>query len=73
MPAVALVGSYELLVMIMRSSQVPVEDTPQTAHDADRYRNRRPSCSPSISRRTEFRRCVRFALSSTSASHVLND
>jgi hypothetical protein len=38
-----------------------------------RYRNRRPSCSPSISRRTEFRRCVRFALSSTSASHVLND
>jgi hypothetical protein len=35
MHAVALVGSYELLMMIIRSSQVPVEDTLQTAHDAD--------------------------------------
>ena len=34
-PAVALVGSYELLMMVIRSSQVPVEDASATAHDAD--------------------------------------
>jgi hypothetical protein len=34
-PAVALVGSYELLMMIIRSSQVPADCTPDTQHDAD--------------------------------------
>ena len=34
-PAVALVGSYELLMMIIRSFQVPGEDASETAHDAD--------------------------------------
>ena len=36
-PAVALVESYEneLLMMIIRSSQAPVEDVPETVHDAD--------------------------------------
>jgi hypothetical protein len=34
-PAVALVGSYELLMMVIRSSQVPVEDTSEIGHDAD--------------------------------------
>jgi hypothetical protein len=34
-PAVALVGSYELLMMVIRSSQRPVEDTSETRDDAD--------------------------------------
>jgi len=34
-PAVALVGSYELLMMVIRSSQAPVADTSKTGHDAD--------------------------------------
>lgn len=34
-PAVALVGSYELLMMVIRSSQVPADSTPETEHDAD--------------------------------------
>jgi nucleotide-binding universal stress UspA family protein len=34
-PAVALVCSYELLMMVIRSSQVPVVGTPETEHDAD--------------------------------------
>ena len=34
-PAVALVGSYELLMMVIRSSQVPVGDTPKAGHGAD--------------------------------------
>jgi hypothetical protein len=38
-PAVALVGSYELLMMVIRSSQVPV-DTPETEHGADPLRER---------------------------------
>jgi predicted transcriptional regulator len=32
---VALVGSYELLMMIIRSSQVPADGMPETGHDAD--------------------------------------
>jgi hypothetical protein len=34
-PAVALVGTYELLMMVIRSSQVPADGTPETGHDAD--------------------------------------
>ena len=34
-PAVALVGSYELLMMVIRSSQVPADGTPGTGRDAD--------------------------------------
>ena len=34
-PAVALVGSYELLMMVIRSSQVPAGGAPETGHDAD--------------------------------------
>lgn len=34
-PAVALVGSYELLMMVIRSSQVLADGTPETEHDAD--------------------------------------
>jgi hypothetical protein len=68
-PAVALVGSYELLMMVIRCSQVPADRAPETEHYADHCWSRRPSCSPSNSRRTEFPRCARSALSSTSASH----
>jgi hypothetical protein len=34
-PAVALVGTYELLMTVIRSSQVPADGTPKTGHDAD--------------------------------------
>jgi hypothetical protein len=34
-PAVALVGSYELLMMVIRGSQVPTEGTSQAGHGAD--------------------------------------
>jgi hypothetical protein len=34
-PAVALVGSYELLMMVIRGSQVPVEDASATGHAVD--------------------------------------
>jgi hypothetical protein len=34
-PAVALVGSYELLMMVIRSSQVPAGGAPETENDAD--------------------------------------
>jgi hypothetical protein len=37
-PAVALVGSYELLMMVIRSSQVPTDGTPETERDADPLR-----------------------------------
>jgi hypothetical protein len=39
-PAVALVASYELLMMVIRSSQVPVEDTSETGHNADPLQER---------------------------------
>src|ERR1700722_10313532 len=34
-PAVALVGSYELLMMVIRSSQMPDDCTPGSGDDAD--------------------------------------
>jgi hypothetical protein len=39
-PAVALVGSYELLMMVIRSSQVPVDGTPADGHDMDPLQER---------------------------------
>jgi hypothetical protein len=39
-PAVALIGSYELLMMVIRSSQVSVKDTPGTGNDADPLQKR---------------------------------
>lgn len=35
-PAVALVGSYELLMMVIRGSQVPADSTSGSDHGADR-------------------------------------
>jgi hypothetical protein len=37
-PAVALVGSYELLMMVIRSSQVTADGMPETERDADPLR-----------------------------------
>jgi hypothetical protein len=34
-PAAGLVGSYELLMMVIRSSQVPAASTPETGREAD--------------------------------------
>ena len=39
-PAVALVESYELLMMVIRSSQVPADGTPATGRDVDPLRER---------------------------------
>jgi hypothetical protein len=39
-PAVALVGSYELLMMVIRSSQVPADSMPETRHHADPLQER---------------------------------
>ena len=39
-PAVALVGSYELLMMVIRSSQVPADRAPGNQHDADPLQER---------------------------------
>jgi hypothetical protein len=39
-PAVALIGSYELLMMVIRSSQVAVKDTSETGHEADPLQKR---------------------------------
>jgi hypothetical protein len=39
-PAVALVGSYELLMMVIRSSQVSVDGAPGAERDADPLRER---------------------------------
>ena len=37
-PALALVGSCELLMMVIRGSEVPAHCTPETRHDADPLR-----------------------------------
>ena len=39
-PAIALVGCYELLMMVIRSSQVPADCEPATEHGADPLRER---------------------------------
>ena len=39
-PAVALVGSYELLMMVIRNSQVPAGVAPRTGRDADPLQER---------------------------------
>ena len=44
-PVVALVGSYEFLMMAIRSSQVPADGAPATGHDADPLPEWRLNCS----------------------------
>jgi hypothetical protein len=67
-PAVALVGSYQLLMMVIRRSQAAFDDTSDSRTTADPCRSKRLRCSPSSLRRTGFPQFVRSALSSTSAS-----
>jgi hypothetical protein len=62
-PAVALVGSYELLMMIIRGAQVPADVTAAAGlsgrpPDAARCRYRPRRCSPVTPRPVEFRWCA---------------
>src|ERR1700722_9644919 len=60
-PAVALVGSYELLMMVIRSSQAAFDGTSDSRITADPCRSKRLRCSPSSLRRTglpQFVRCI---------------
>jgi hypothetical protein len=62
-PAVALVGSHELLMMVIRSPQVPVDGSrPSTT--PTRCRSRLPGCSTGNSWQAGFPRSARSALSS---------
>ena len=72
-PAVALVGSYELLMMVIRSSQGSIKDTPQAGHDADPLLERAAELFAGHLAADRFPRCARSALNSTSASLVHND
>jgi hypothetical protein len=72
-PVVAVVGSYELLMMVIRSSQVPVAETSEATHCADPLKDQAAECSLNSSRRTGFLRCVRSALSCTSGSYARSD
>jgi hypothetical protein len=67
-PAVARVGSYALLMMVIRSSQAAFDGTSDSRTTADPCRSKRLRGSPSSLRRTGFPQFVRPALSSTSAS-----
>jgi hypothetical protein len=70
-PAVALVGSYELLMMVIRKSLRRQRTTrPRPIPPPIYYRIRRPNCSPRRLRQIEFHQSARSALNSTSVSHV---
>ena len=66
-PAVVLVGSYELLMMVIRGSQEPGVACPGPGTTRTRCAGGRRSCSPGSSRRTGFPGCARSALGCTSA------
>ena len=72
-PAVSLVGSYELLMMVIRGSQALADGTSESGRDVDPLRDQAAGCSPSSLRRTGFPRCARSVLSSTWASHAHSD
>ena len=67
-PAVALVGSYELLMMVIRSSQRHRAARPVARAFRIRFRKKRPRYSPTSWRRIVFLQSARSVLSSTSAS-----
>ena len=64
-PAVALVGSYELLMVVIRSTQVPADGRPGTGHDTDPLRERAAELFAEQLAADRFRRCARSVLSST--------
>jgi Protein of unknown function (DUF2637) len=51
-PAVALVGAYELLMMVIRSLRHRRTEAPRKGTKQTRCRNGRPNCSPGSLRRT---------------------
>jgi hypothetical protein len=67
-PAVALVGSYELLMTVIRSSQAGPDGASRSAGIPDPLQEQAAEVSLVIWRRTAFPRSGRSALSSTSAS-----
>jgi hypothetical protein len=67
-PALALVGSYELLLTVIRSSQAALDGAAGSAGVPDRFRNRRSTYPPIIWQWIAFPQSVRSALSSTLAS-----
>src|SRR5689334_21032023 len=67
-PAVALVGSYELLMMVIRSSQVPSASTPGTGREADPLEEQAAELFAAQLSADRFPRCARSAHSCTSAS-----
>jgi Protein of unknown function (DUF2637) len=72
-PAVALIGSYELLMMVIRNSQVPVAETSNTGDYVDPLQDQVVEVFAGQLWRTEFLRCVPSALNSTSARHAHSD
>jgi hypothetical protein len=69
-PAVALVGSYELLMMVIRGFRVVPDGLPGKAEIRIRFRSRRPRYSPISWQRIACRRFARSARSSMSVSLV---
>jgi Protein of unknown function (DUF2637) len=67
-PAVALVGSYELLMMVIRTSQAAPDAISGSEGVPDRFNRGRPRYSPAILQRIAFPRSVRSVLSSTLGS-----
>jgi hypothetical protein len=54
-------------MMVIRSSQVPSDGTPETEHDADPFHEQAAELFAGNSRRAGFPRCALSARSSTSA------
>ena len=69
-PAVALVDSYELLMMVIRSSQAAPDATSDGGGSRTHFGSRRPKYSPVTWQRIAFLQSARSALSSTLASRV---
>jgi len=67
-PAVALVGCYELLMLVIRGSQVMTDACPAARVPRTHWASRRRRYSPVRWQRIAFPRSVRFARSFTSAS-----
>jgi hypothetical protein len=69
-PAVALIGSYELLMLVIRSSQISTDGSSGAEHEVDPLEAAAAKAFPSGLRLTWFPRSVPFLLSFMSASHV---
>jgi hypothetical protein len=72
-PAVALVGSYELLMVVVRSAQAQAEGCRVGEHEADPLQQRAAEIFAEQLAGIEFLLSERFARNSVLASHVHND